>query len=70
MHGEADDLVGHTSGDGEIFPAGGGEAAVGGEFGYEGVEVTASEDVGLAHLEVEFVAGHAILLSVDEDGEV
>ena len=70
VHGEADDGVCHAVGVGQVFLAGGGESAVGGELADERVEIASAEDFLAAHLEVELVAGDAVLLGVDEDGEV
>ena len=70
VDGEAEDGVGHAGGVGEILAGGAGQAAVGGEVADEGIEVAAGEDALSAQLVEEFVARHAVVLSINEDGEV
>lgn len=70
VHREAEHGVGDAVGVGEVLAGGGGEGTVGAELADEGVEVAASEDVRLAHREIELVAGFAEFLCVDENREV
>ena len=70
VHGEAYHGVGHFVGLGQVLLGGGWEAAVCGELGDEGIEVAAAEHTGVLHPEVQLVAGHPVLLGVDEEGEV
>lgn len=69
VHGEADDLLGHLSSDWQILLRGRRKATVGGEITNEGVEITATQDAMLTHLEVQLITGHTIFL-MDENGEV
>ena len=70
MHREADYLVGYAVSDGEVVWSGRGEASVCGEFGYERIEVTASEDICFLHLEIKLIARHTELFCINEDREV
>ena len=47
-----------------------GESAIGGEFAYQRVEVSASEHSVVTHLEVKFVTCHAEFVSIDKYREV
>ena len=70
VHGQADDFVGYLSGDGQVLRRCAGQAAIGAEVADERVEIAAAKDALLTHLEIELVAGHAVLMGIDEDGEV
>lgn len=70
VHWQADYAVGHLVRVGQVFGACAFESAVGGELADERVEVAAAEHALVFHLEVEFVARHAVFLCVDEDWEV
>lgn len=70
VHGQADDTVGHLVGLRQVLACGTGQTAIGAEVGDERIEVAAAKDVLRLHLEIEFVTGHAILLGINEDGEV
>ena len=70
IHRQADDLFGHAGGHGQVVGMCGPEAAVGAERADQRVEVAAAQHVVLFHLEIEFVAAHAIFLFIHEDGEV
>ena len=70
VHGQTDDFVGHLCGNGKVLLGGAGQAAVGAEIAYQRIEIAAPKDALLLHLEIEIVAGHAILGGIDEDGEV
>lgn len=70
VHGQADDGVGHAGGVGQVLAGGAGQALVSGESADQRIEVAAGQDTLLAHLEVELIARHAILLGIDKDREV
>ena len=70
MDGYADDRIGHASGIGQILAGSAGQAAIGGEGADERIEVAAGKDVPLAQLGVQFIAGAAIDIGIDKDGEV
>lgn len=70
MHWEADDAFGHAVGSGEVGRVGGFQSTVGAELADEGVEVSSAKDVVALHEGVELVAGGAVGLGIDEDGEV
>ena len=70
VHGETEDLVCHFICQREIFFSGTGQATVRGEIAYKRIEISAAEDSVVLHLEIELVAGGAILLGIYEDGEV
>ena len=52
MHREADYLIGDAGRDGEILGCRGGEAAICAEVADERVEVAATKNVGIFHLEI------------------
>lgn len=52
MHREADYLIGYAGGDGEILGRSGGETAICAEVADERVEVAATKNVGIFHLEI------------------
>ena len=70
MHGQTDNFVSHLRGNGKVLFRCTGQTSISGEVADEGVEVASAEDALLAHLEVQFVSGHAVAVGVDEDGEV
>lgn len=70
MHREADYGVCHAVSIGEIFFRRPGHLAIGAEFGDEGIEVAAPQDSVVFHFLIELIAGQAVFLSIDKDGEV
>lgn len=70
VHGEADDEIGETVGIGEVGGRCRRQAAIGGELADERIEIAATENVRGFHLEIEFVAGHTILLCINQNREI
>lgn len=70
MHRKAEHRICHTVGVRQVVWSGAVEAAVGGKVGDKGVKITAGKDVVRAHFIVERIAGHAVMLRIDEDREV
>ena len=70
MDGYADDGLGHACCVGQVLAGGAGQAAIGGEGADERIEVAAGKDVLFAQLGIQLIAGAAITLGIDKDGEV
>lgn len=70
MHRQTDDRIRHLVRIGQIIRAGTLQSAIGREFADQRIEVSAPQDILRFHLEVELVACHAVLLCINEDGEI
>jgi len=70
VHRQAEYCVGKFMCNGEVLARCRGKPLVGAELADEGIEVAASEDVGLLHLLIERIARLAEPLRIYEDREV
>lgn len=70
VHWKAYHLVGHLCCHRQILWGGTGETAIGAEGADEGIEIATAPDALLLHLEIEFIAGHAVFLGINENGEI
>ena len=70
VHGETEDTISHLMRIGQVIWVSRLQAAIGGELGYQWIEIPTAKDILFLHLEVELVTGHAIRLGIHKDGEV
>ena len=70
VHRQADNFVGYLGSHWQVLGCSTWQSTIGAEGADEREEVTTAQHVLFFHLEVELVAGLAVLLCVDEDGEI
>ena len=70
MHGQAYHLFRHLVGVGEVLPISTLQILVDTELADEGVVIPPSKQTSIPHLEIEFVASHAVFSAIHEDGKV
>ncbi len=70
MHRQADDLIGNLSGNRQILWCCTGQTTIGAEGADERIKIPAAKNTICLHLEIEFIACAAVLLRIDEDGEI
>ncbi len=70
MQRQADHLVGHLRGDGQIRSRGRRQTPVGRKGADERIEIAPSEHARLLHPKIELVARRAVPLRIDEDREI